>query len=80
MYVKVYIFKVRYLNYLDFMVDYMFFDNIVYFVDGWFGLWNDNLCERFLVEENFKFIFKEKSNEKNIKFVVGLRFEVKYLY
>lgn len=72
--------KVRYLNYLDLSADYEFSDNTVYFVDGWFGLWNDNPCERSLVEENLKSIIQEKNNNKNIKFVVGLRSEVKHSY
>ncbi|XP_065934603.1 uncharacterized protein [Magallana gigas] len=70
--------KVRHLNYLD--LDNKFSDNTVYFVDGWFGLWNDNPCERSLVEENLKSILREKNNYKNIKFVVGLRSEVEHLY
>lgn len=72
--------EVRHLNYLDLSTDYEFSDNTVYFVDGWFGLWNDNPCERSLVNENLKSILKEKNNEKNIKFVVGLRSEVKHSY
>lgn len=72
--------EVRHLNYLDLSADYKFSDNTVYFVDGWFGLWNDNPCERSLVKENLKYILKEKNNEKNIKFVVGLRSEVKHSY
>lgn len=72
--------EVRHLNYLDLSTDYEFSDNTVYFVDGWFGLWNDNPCERSLVEENLKSILNEKNNNKNIKFVVGLRSEVKHSY
>lgn len=72
--------EVRHLNYLDLSTDYEFSDNTVYFVDGWFGLWNDNPCERSLVNENLKSILKVKNNEKNIKFVVGLRSEVKHSY
>lgn len=72
--------EVRHLNYLDLSTDYEFSDNTVYFVDGWFGLWNDNPCERSLVNENLKSILKVKNNEKNIKFVVGLRSEVKHTY
>lgn len=79
-YAKTHTSKVRYLNYLDLSADYKFSDNTVYFVDGWFGLWNDNPCERSLVEENLRSILKEKKNEKNIKFVVGLRSDVKQLY
>lgn len=69
-----------YLNYLDLSADYKFSDNTVYFVDGWFGLWNDNPCERSLVEENLRSILQEKKNNKMIKFVVGLRSEVKHSY
>lgn len=72
--------EVRHLNYLDLSTDYEFSDNTVYFVDGWFGLWNDNPCERSLVNENLKSILKVKNSEKNIKFVVGLRSEVKHSY
>lgn len=72
--------EVRHLNYLDLSTDYEFSDNTVYFVDGWFGLWNDNPCERSLVNENLKSILKVKNNEKNIKFVVGLRSELKHTY
>lgn len=77
---KTHTFKVRYLNYLDLSADYEFSDNTMYFVDGWFGLWNDNPCERSLVKENLKSITQEKNNNKNIKFVVGLRSEVKHSY
>lgn len=80
MYAKVHTSKVRYLNYLDLTADYTFSDNTVYFVDGWFGLWNDNPCERSLVEENLRSILKEKKNKTKIKFVVGLRSEVKHSY
>lgn len=69
-----------YLNYLDISADYKFSDNTVYFVDGWFGLWNDNPCERSLVEENLKVILQEKKKNKKIKFVVGLRSEVEHSY
>lgn len=65
---------------MDLSADYKFSENTVYFVDGWFGLWNDNPCERSLVEENLQSILQEKKNEKNIKFVVGLRSEVEHLY
>lgn len=77
-YAKTHKSKVRYLNYLD--LDNKFSANTVYFVDGWFGLWNDNPCERSLVEENLKSILREKKNENNIKFVVGLRSEVERSY
>lgn len=69
-----------YLNYLDISADFKFSDNTMYFVDGWFGLWNDNPCERSLVEENLKLILQEKKKNKKIKFVVGLRSEVEHLY
>lgn len=48
---------VEYLNYLKFLINFRFFDNIVYFIDGWFGLWNDNLCEREFVKESMGVIF-----------------------
>lgn len=79
-YAKTHASKVRFLNYLDLSADYKFSDNTVYFVDGWFGLWNDNPCERSLVVENLKSILQEKKNDKKIKFVVGLRSEVKRSY
>lgn len=65
---------------MDLSADYKFSDNTVYFVDGWFGLWNDNPCERSLVVENLKSVLQEKKNDKKIKFVVGLRSEVKRSY
>lgn len=69
-----------YLNYLDIYADFKFSDNTVYFVDGWFGLWNDNPCERSQVVENMKSILQERKNDKKIKFVVGLRSEVQHSY
>lgn len=67
------------LNYLD--VSANLESNTVYFVDGWFGLWNDNICERGLVEKNHNLIIKHrKKNEENIKFVVGLRSDVEHMF
>ncbi|XP_062574053.1 uncharacterized protein LOC134235892 [Saccostrea cucullata] len=61
-------------KYLEFSESYEFYDNTVYFIDGWFGLWNENPCEKDLVLENFRLIIERaKDKERNIKFVIGLR-------
>lgn len=66
------------LNYLDISANLE--GHTVYFVDGWFGLWDNNICERALVEENHKLILKNRTNENHIKFVVGLRSGVENLF
>lgn len=71
---------VVYLNYLEFLFNFRFFDNIVYFIDGWFGLWNDNLCEREFVKESLRLIFEERDKKEEKKFVVGLSFEIRKMY
>lgn len=70
--------KIKELHYLDLSDNLE--DNTVYFVDGWFGLWNDNLCERGLVEENHNLILKYSKNDEKIKFVVGLKSDVENLF
>lgn len=72
--------SVEYLNYLDLSTDFRFSDNTVYFVDGWFGLWNDNPCERGSVKESLELIFQEKSKKEGKKFVFGLSSEIRKTY
>lgn len=72
--------SVKYLNYLELSTNFGFTENTVYFVDGWFGLWNDNPCERSFVEKNLDLISGERKKEKNKKFVVGLSYEIKKKY
>ncbi|XP_061197108.1 uncharacterized protein LOC133205335 [Saccostrea echinata] len=61
-------------KYLDISEKIAFSTNAVYFIDGWFGLWNDNPCEKDLVLDNFSSIIEAaKDKERNIKFVIGLR-------
>lgn len=72
--------SVEYLNYLELSLNFGFSDNTVYFVDGWFGLWNDNPCERGSVKENLDLIFQEGSKKEKTKFVFGLSYEIKKTY
>lgn len=72
--------SVVYLNYLELSTNFGFSDNTVYFVDGWFGLWNDNPCERGSVKENLDLIFQEGSKKEKKKFVLGLSYEIKKTY
>lgn len=72
--------SVVYLNYLELSTNFGFSDNTVYFVDGWFGLWNDNPCERGSVKENLDLIFQEGSKKEKTKFVLGLSYEIKKTY
>lgn len=72
--------SVVYLNYLELSTNFGFSDNTVYFVDGWFGLWNDNPCERGSVKENLDLIFQEGSKKEKTKFVLGLSYEIKNKY
>nr|XP_034338176.1 uncharacterized protein LOC105327481 [Crassostrea gigas] len=72
--------SVEYLNYLGLSTNFGFSDNTVYFVDGWFGLWNDNPCERESVKENLGLIFQERHKKVGEKFVVGLSSEIRKTY
>lgn len=72
--------SVEYLNYLELSTNFGFSDKTVYFVDGWFGLWNDNPCERGSVKENLDLIFQEGSKKEKTKFVLGLSYEIKKTY
>ena len=66
------------LNYLDLHVDFPFSDKTVYFIDGWYGLWNDNPCEKSEVGKNLTLIEQEsKKEDKKIKFVIGMRSDTK---
>lgn len=66
------------LNYLDLHVDFPFSDKTVYFIDGWYGLWNDNPCEKSEVCKNLTLIEQESNKEdKKIKFVIGMRSDTK---
>lgn len=66
-----------FINYLDLSDEFEFSDKTVYYIDGWFGLWNDNPSEQREVEKNLRLI-NEKSNGEgqDIKFVIGLRSEM----
>lgn len=73
--------KFKCLNYLEVSPHFPFFDNTVYFIDGWFGLWNDNPCETGLVEKNLKIIRTVcDENKKTKKFVLGIQSNVKDTY
>lgn len=72
--------SVVYLNYLELSTNFRFSDNTVYFIDGWFGLWNDNPCERESVKESFGLIFQERDKKEGKKFVVGLSSEIRKTY
>lgn len=73
--------KFKCLNYLEVSPHFEFSDNTVYFIDGWFGLWNDNPCETSLVEKNFKIIRTVcENNKKKKKFVLGIQSNVKDTY
>lgn len=72
--------SVVYLNYLELSTNFRFSDNTVYFIDGWFGLWNDNPCERESVKKSFGLIFQEREKNEGEKFVVGLSSEIRKTY
>lgn len=73
--------SVEYLNYLKLSTNFRFSDNTVYFIDGWFGLWNDNPCERESVKESMGVIFQERDKKEGKKlFVVGLSSEIRKTY
>lgn len=72
--------SVVYLNYLELSTNFGFSDNTVYFIDGWFGLWNDNPCERESVKESLRLIFQERDKKEEKKFVVGLSSEIRKTY
>lgn len=72
--------SVVYLNYLELSTNFGFSDNTVYFIDGWFGLWNDNPCERDSVKESLRLIFQERDKKEEKKFVVGLSSEIRKTY
>ncbi|XP_056008885.1 uncharacterized protein LOC125648651 [Ostrea edulis] len=70
-----------YSNYLDISEDFDFSPNTIYFVDGWFGLWNDNPCEKSGVLDCLRRIIEAgKETTKEIKFVIGLRTDIRDLY
>lgn len=72
--------EIEELHYLDLSANLK--DNTVYFVDGWCGLWNDNLCERDLVKENHNLILQycENNKKSKVKFVVGLRSDFENMF
>lgn len=72
--------SVVYLNYLELSTKFGFSNNTVYFIDGWFGLWNDNPCERESVKESLRLIFQERDKKEEKKFVVGLSSEIRKTY
>lgn len=73
--------KYECLNYLEVSPRFEFSDNTVYFIDGWFGLWNDNPCETGLVEKNLKIIRTVcDGNKKTKKFILGIQSNVKDTY
>ncbi|XP_056008884.1 uncharacterized protein LOC125661998 isoform X2 [Ostrea edulis] len=70
-----------YSNYLDISEDFDFSPNTIYFVDGWFGLWNDNPCEKSGVFDCLRRIKAEgKDRNKRTKFVIGLRTDIRDSY
>lgn len=71
---------VEYLNYLELSTNFGLSNNTVYFIDGWFGLWNDNPCERESVKESLELIFQERDKKDGGKFVVGLSSEIRKTY
>lgn len=62
--------EIEELHYLDLSANLK--DNTVYFVDGWCGLWNDNLCERDLVKENHNLILQYCENNKKVRLSLSL--------
>ena len=72
--------SVKYINYLDLCNDFTFSNKTVYFIDGWYGLWNDNPCEKSGVSKILNLIKLEcKKKDKIIKFVIGMRSDTKRL-
>ena len=68
----------KFLNYLDISEEFEFSDKTVYYIDGWFGLWNDNPSEQREVEKSLRLINERSEGEnQNIKFVIGLRSEIR---
>lgn len=68
----------KFINYLDIYDTFEFSEKTVYYIDGWFGLWNDNPSEQREVEKSLRPINESsKDNNLNIKIVIGLRTEIK---
>ena len=68
----------KFINYLDISEKFEFSDKTVYYMDGWFGLWNDNPSEQKEVEKSLRLVNERSEGEnQNIKFVIGLRSEIK---
>ena len=67
----------KFINYLDISEEFEFSDKTVYYIDGWYGLWNDNPSEQKEVEKSLRPINERGEGEnQNIKFVIGLRSEI----
>ena len=68
----------KFINYLDISDEFEFSDKTVYYIDGWYGLWNNNPSEQREVEKSLRSINERiKSKKQNIKFVIELRSEIK---
>nr|XP_022336401.1 uncharacterized protein LOC111132831 isoform X2 [Crassostrea virginica] len=68
----------KFINYLDIYDTFEFSEKRVYYIDGWFGLWNDNPSEQREVEKSLRPINESsKDNNLNIKIVIGLRSEIR---
>lgn len=50
-------------------------ENIILFVYGWFGMWNDDLCLVGRVEMVCKFLKWILDEINNVKVIVGIRFD-----
>nr|XP_022336402.1 uncharacterized protein LOC111132832 [Crassostrea virginica] len=72
--------SVKYINYLDLCNGFTFSEKTVYFIDGWYGLWNDNPCEKGEVCKILNLIkLESKQKDKITKFVIGMRSDTKRL-
>lgn len=50
-------------------------ENIIMFVYGWFGMWNDDFCFVEKVKIVCRFLIWILNEINNVKFIIGMRFD-----
>ena len=67
--------KCHFLNYRD-IPSLSLSERFIIFVDGWFGLWNENPCEEEVVKRSLQYLRQQVDTFQDLKVVLGVREDI----
>lgn len=67
--------KCHFLNYRD-IPSLSLSERFIIFVDGWFGLWNENPCEEEVVKRSLQYLRQQMDTFQDLKVVLGVREDI----